>query len=282
MMLPCILFTLSTIHTGTLYTTTFNTNSAIKVKDIEDYISDILICILSLLQQANCNNSMHLASTFSLERANPLTLIIVTVGLVLLSLLQRSSGTFYSSYSCASKAWNISYDTYERDSSLFQAWLYKYQHTCEGAQEIEVTGGPRCGIGCSINFAVKMLMGSIELKRVYRPDGRTISAKVPGVWMYADDNTDNCTLGLRAVDCWFAPLSLCARKSNNGPIEIMNYSGIYGDIDSYKPSYAGSYYVITDKDIDDFHNKLRRINPSIDSCSMAKAIEKPLLWIHGR
>eukprot|EP00667_Euglena_gracilis_P012703 EG_transcript_13060 len=126
-----------------------------------------------------------------------------------------------------------------------QRWLYARQFRPENCA---VVHAPRldhfAGLGSSIMSSARLMLRALEGGAVYRPAGE---------WLWADPNASACQLGLRSIDCFTLPLSVCNASQE--------HRHTFTD-DSFDYSIAGA------------------ATPT-SVCGLARQYRKPSLWVIG-
>ena len=162
----------------------------------------------------------------------------------------------FSAFNCQDK-WPVQYNDTTESERIFLDWLYYRQNDC-GNIKHDISPAPVNGIGASLQWSIRSFVLAIEQGIVYRPNGKPTKPRIPGQWIWADENANNCTLGIRTVDCYFKPLSIC------------NYENHTDSISSF--------------DNQKFQRgKTNMFQPIIrDTCNIAKELRKPVQWIHAQ
>ena len=185
-------------------------------------------------------------------------------------------GNATSPYTCKGNIHNITRENNEEASNNFQRWLHWRQNQldrCESGQ-VESSTQYGFGLGASILESIKKLITSmetgkkayvisfLELKffrlwatgRIYRPHS---------TWLWSEDqHPENCTMGLKVIDCFSLPLSHCFKVKDQ--YKILPYSYV----DPYKSLYNIS--------IGSFST------PDRDICGMGSMTSKPTIWVLGQ
>lgn len=90
--------------------------------------------------------------------------------------------------------------------------------------------------------------------RIYRPHS---------TWLWSEDQyPENCTMGLKVIDCFSLPLSQCFKVKDQ--YKILPYS--------YSDPYKGLYNM----SINSFSS------PDKDICGMGSMTSKPTIWVLGQ
>lgn len=164
----------------------------------------------------------------------------------------------FSAYTCKGHdRWLVHYNDTEKSEQIFQDWLYYRQNDCLN-KTLEHSPAPVNGIGSSIQWSMRSLVLAIELGMIYRPNGKQVKPRVPGPWIWADENAQNCTLGIRTVDCYFKPLSICSFENHTDSLSSIDIQKIQrGQLNGLQPKLS-------------------------DTCTIAKDLRKPIQWVHAQ
>ncbi len=104
-----------------------------------------------------------------------------------------------------------------------------------------------------MNYALKHFITSHESGMIYRPDGKSPP------WDWAHSEPSHCTLGIKAVDCFFQPFSVCGHEHHS---DAKLYAPIGKDI------------------IDSSYEKWGKSGRDI--CSTAKAFRASVQWVFAQ
>ena len=115
----------------------------------------------------------------------------------------------YSAFTCPGHGWPVNNTNLVSRGHEFQHWLMAVQSDC-ARLSLYTEDAPHNGITSSINYAIKHFVTAHELGAIYRPRG------VHPQWEWAHSDPAKCTLGIKGVDCFFQPLSLCGYESAVG------------------------------------------------------------------
>jgi hypothetical protein len=138
----------------------------------------------------------------------------------------------------------------------FQKWLYWRQNNPQRCSvgKVEASTQYGFGLGASITESVKKMIHSIELGVIYRPQT---------TWLWSEDQyPENCTLKIRAIDCYSLPISECVKLDNKYKRRSYNYSQPYATL--YNLTESG--FIAEDRDI----------------CDMGAMVFKPTIWVLGQ
>mmetsp|Transcript_6562 Transcript_6562/g.9821 ORF Transcript_6562/g.9821 Transcript_6562/m.9821 type:complete len:423 (-) Transcript_6562:85-1353(-) len=178
------------------------------------------------------------------------------ISFTIIQLLITKSSTL-SPFTCKGKNYNITKHDNDEMSKNFQRWLYWRQNNPARCNigKIESSTQYGFGLGASITESVRKMILSIEIGSIYRPTSS---------WLWSEDQyPENCTLGIKSIDCFALPLSEC-RVYRNGTKQMAPFD--------YQQPYAtlynltGGVFIAEDRDI----------------CDMGAMVFKPTIWVLGQ
>eukprot|EP00981_Chlorochromonas_danica_P015116 scaffold10607_cov159-Ochromonas_danica.AAC.1 len=151
------------------------------------------------------------------------------------------------------RPWPTNSEDNEMATKNFEEWLHTYQFSEEQcAKGVNNITYPAGGIGASfISYISSDFMGSIERQVVFRPTVRSV---------WAEQNPSECTLGKQWVDCHFQPLSSCGMPQDSVPPEYRLSSKRWQNT-TLGQQLQGQF---------------------VDFCSLARASQKPTVWVLGQ
>lgn len=158
----------------------------------------------------------------------------------------------YSAFTCPGHGWPVNNTNLVSRGHEFQHWLMAVQSDC-ARLSLYTEDAPHNGITSSINYAIKHFVTAHELGAIYRPRG------VHPQWEWAHSDPAKCTLGIKGVDCFFQPLSLCGYESAVG---------------------AELYTKVSVEEIDAVYLKWTKAKR--DVCGTARAFKVAVQWVFAQ
>lgn len=158
------------------------------------------------------------------------------------------SNAGWSAFTCVGQEpWEVTAEDNSEATKIFQNWILFRQNRCINTTSIPfwVKTQPYGGLGSHLTASVADLLKATELGHIYFP-------MAGYVWGYG--NQSRCSRGIRAVDCYNLPLTLC---TPNKP--LLHY-----------PSEINVTSAV------EFHD-----GPS-DICVVTKKLKKTILWTMGQ
>ena len=180
-------------------------------------------------------------------------LFIIASIITLMCKLSNLTADNPSSYYCynRSKWWIDETITTE----VFQSFIFYKQHLCKNRIFTPVINS--AGIGATTMHIMSLLIDSWEQNGILRP-----SDVAP--YFYASLNENNCTLHIRAVDCFHNPLSTCGYLNKLTP-------------------YEQKSHLYSSKQL----KRIMIIRPnitlkSVGICNLGSQIKRSIQWIQGQ
>lgn len=182
-----------------------------------------------------------------------------------------------SPYTCKGNIYNITRSNNEEAANLFQRWLQWRQNQADRCESGKVESSTQYGfgLGASILESIKKMLIAIEtgekaLLILVRYDFSNIILSATGriyrphsTWLWSEDQyPENCTMGVKVIDCFSLPLSQCFKVKEQ--FKILPYA--------FPDPYKGLY----DKSTEDLRN------PDRDICDMGAMAAKPTIWVLGQ